>query len=52
MFIFVDLGDNTSENNSLNPVTNFMSHEVIKLFFIALSDLFLLLVRVILFVLG
>jgi len=27
--IFIDLGDNTSENNSFNPRTNFVLHGVI-----------------------
>jgi len=29
MLIFIDLGDNTSENNSFNPWTNFVLHSVI-----------------------
>jgi len=31
MLIFIDLGDNTSENNSFNPRTNFVLHSVINL---------------------
>jgi len=33
MLIFIDLGDNTSENNSFNPMTNFLLHSVMAIVF-------------------